>query len=80
MQDKNGPLRHRDGREFRDLAEPDAIARGLAEKLLIYATGHGLKFTDEAVISDIVRKAKAKNFGFRSLVHEVIASTTFQTK
>jgi len=77
-----------DGRKFRDLAElkrllltePEAITRGLAEKLLIYSTGHGLEFTDEAVISDIVRKAKAKNFGFRSLVHEVVASTTFQSK
>lgn len=77
-----------DGRKFRDLAElkklllaePDAITRGLAEKLLIYATGHGLEFNDEAVISDIVRKAKAKSFGFRSLVHEVIASSTFQSK
>ena len=77
-----------DGRKFSDLvelkklllAEPDAIARGLAEKLLIYATGHGLEFTDEAVLSDIVRKAKAKNFGFRALVHEVVASATFQSK
>ncbi len=77
-----------DGRKFRDLTElkrllltePDAITRGLAEKLLIYATGHGLEFTDEAIISDIVRQVKAKKYGFRSLVHEVVASTTFQTK
>ena len=77
-----------DGRKFRDLAElkklllaePDALARGLAEKLLIYATGHGLEFTDEAVLTDIVRQAKAKNYGLRSLVHEVVASQTFQTK
>ena len=77
-----------DGRKFSDLtelkqlllAEPDALARGLAEKFLIYATGHGLEFTDEAVLSDLVRKAKAKNFGFRALVHEVVASATFQSK
>ncbi|MEQ2009715.1 MAG: DUF1592 domain-containing protein [Limisphaerales bacterium] len=77
-----------DGRKFRDLAElkrlllaePDALTRGVAEKLLIYATGHGLEFTDEAVISDIVRKAKANKHGFRTLVHEVVASQTFQTK
>lgn len=77
-----------DGRQFRDLAElkklllaePDALARGLAEKLLIYATGHGLEFTDEAVLTDLVRQAKAKNYGFRSLVHAVVASPTFQTK
>ncbi len=77
-----------DGRKFADLAElkrlllaeSDAITRGLAEKLLIYATGHGLEFTDEAVISDIVRKAGAKQHGFRTLIHEVVASSTFQTK
>ena len=77
-----------DGRKFADLAElkrlllaePDAITRGLAEKLLIYATGHGLEFTDEAVISDIVRKAKANKHGFRTLIHEVVDSSTFQTK
>ncbi len=77
-----------DGRKFADLealkklllAEPDGITRGLAEKLLIYATGHGLEFTDESVISEIVRKVKAKNFGFRTLVHEIVASPTFQTK
>ncbi|KAF0179812.1 MAG: hypothetical protein FD161_1154 [Limisphaerales bacterium] len=77
-----------DGRKFRDLAElkrlllaePDALARGLAEKLLIYATGHGLEFTDEAVLTDIVHKARAKKFGLRSLIHEVIASSTFLTK
>lgn len=77
-----------DGRKFSDLAElkklllaePEALARGLAEKLLIYATGHGLEFTDETVLTDIVRKAKEKNFGLRSLVHEIVASTTFQTK
>lgn len=77
-----------DGRKFSDLtglkhlllAEPDAITRGLAEKLLIYATGQGLEFTDEAVLSNIVRKARAQKYGFRALVHEVVASQTFQSK
>ncbi|NBV22121.1 MAG: DUF1592 domain-containing protein [Proteobacteria bacterium] len=77
-----------DGRKFRDLAElkrllvadPDSFTRGLAEKLLTYATGHGLEFTDEAVISGIVRNVKAKKYGFRSLVQEIVASETFQTK
>ena len=77
-----------DGRKFRDLAElkklllaePDSLARGLAEKLLIYATGHGLEFTDEAVLTDIVRKASAQKYGLRALVHEVVASQTFQNK
>ena len=75
-----------DGRKFADLAElkrlllaePDAITRGLVEKLLIYATGQGLEFTDAAVVSDIVRKAK--QHGFRTLIQEVVASPTFQSK
>lgn len=76
------------GRRFRDLSElnqlllahRDQIARGLAEKLLIYATGQGLDLADEPVVNDIVRRLKAKNYGFRTLVHEVVASSIFQTK
>ncbi len=77
-----------DGRKFRDLAElkrllladTDQILRGLAEKLLVYATGHGIEFTDEAVVSDVVRRTKARNLGFRALVHEVVQSETFRSK
>ena len=39
-----------------------------------------LKFNDAAVISAIVRRVKAKDYGFRTLIHEITASTTFQTK
>jgi len=77
-----------DGRQFRDLAElkrllladPDSLARGLAEKLLIYASGHGLEFTDEVVLTDLVRKARAQKYGLRALIHEVVGSPTFQSK
>ena len=77
-----------DGRRFRDLSElkqllltdKDQIARGLAEKLLIYATGQGLEVTDDPVVSEIVRQAKAKNYGLRELVHATIESVIFQNK
>lgn len=77
-----------DGRRFRDLAElkqllladPDQLARALAEKLLIYATGEALDAADDAVISDIVKEAKTHDYGLRTLVHAVIASPTFQNK
>ena len=62
------------------LTDPDQVARGLAEKLLIYATGHGLEFNDATVVSEIVRRVKTKQYGFRTLIHEIAASTTFQTK
>lgn len=62
------------------LAEPEPIVRGLTEKLLIYATGHGLVFTDEAVVSNIVERMKTKNNGVRSLIHEIVASEVFRSK
>lgn len=77
-----------DGRAFKDidelkqllLTDTDQIARSLTRKLLTYATGHGLEPADKAVVNDIVAKAKARNYGFRSLVHEVVQSSIFQTK
>jgi hypothetical protein len=77
-----------DGRRFRDLeelkklllADKEQVTRGLATKLFIYATGQGLEVTDAAVVSDIVRNVKAENYGFRTLVHEIVQSSTFQTK
>jgi mono/diheme cytochrome c family protein len=77
-----------DGRRFRNLAElksllledKDAIARGLAEKLLIYATGHELEFADRRAAKDLVAKVKSKNYGLRSLVNEVVQSEVFRSK
>jgi mono/diheme cytochrome c family protein len=77
-----------DGRRFHDLgelkklllADKDQVTRGLAAKLLIYATGQSLEVTDDAVVSDIARNVKAKNYGFRTLIHEVVLSPTFLNK
>ncbi len=77
-----------DGRAFRDidelkqllLADTDKVARALATKLLTYSTGHGLEPADAPAVTDIVRNAKAMNYGFRSLIQEVVASATFQNK
>lgn len=77
-----------DGRAFRDidelkqllLTDPDQLARSLTTKLLTYATGHGLEPADKAAVNDIEAKVKARNYGFRSLVHEVVASPLFQAK
>jgi len=62
------------------LADPDQIARNLAEKLLTYATGAEPQFADRELIEQIVAKVKTKNFGFRSLVHEIVQSRPFRSK
>jgi hypothetical protein len=56
------------------------LARGLAGKLLTYATGQAPDATDSPQIDKIVATTGSKNYGFRALVHEVVQSEVFQTK
>lgn len=77
-----------DGREFKNLdelkklllADPEPIARGLAEKLMVYATGHGLDYIDHEEIERLVAETKKSNYGLRTLVQLVVASNVFQEK
>ena len=77
-----------DGRTFSDITEfkklllerPEQIARSVTEKLMIYATGHPISFSDHSEIDRIVIEAKSSDYGLRTLVHAVVASHLFQTK
>jgi mono/diheme cytochrome c family protein len=68
--------------EFRRLLLRDKgqLARALAEKLLTYATGGPPMRADRPAVEAIVEKARAKDYGFRTLVHEVVQSPVFRTK
>lgn len=77
-----------DGRRFDNiddykrilLEDKDQLARNLAEKLVAYGTGAAPTTTDEAAIEAIVTRVRAKGYGFKSLIHEVVQSGLFQTK
>ena len=77
-----------DGRKFQDidefkqllLADKDQLARALAEKLLTYATGSVPTTADRAEIDAIVGRVREQNYGFRSLIHEIVQSELFQKK
>jgi hypothetical protein len=77
-----------DGRKFANidqfkqllLADPDPFARALTVNLLTYATGGLVEAIDQRKVTDIVDKAKANEWGFRSLIHEVILSPLFLEK
>jgi hypothetical protein len=77
-----------DGRPFRDIREfkqllrnEDAtVARNLAKQLVIYATGAPVRFSDRAEIERILARAKARDYGVRTLVHEVVQSELFRRK
>jgi len=77
-----------DGRRFKDIDEykelllkdKDQLARALAEKLMTYATGGPTGGVDKPEIESIVRAVRAKEYGFRTLVHEIVQSKLFQSK
>ena len=77
-----------DGRPFKDideykqllLTDKDQLARNIAEKLLIYATGAEIQFADREVVEQLVAQSRAKNYGFRSLLHDVVQSRIFLNK
>jgi len=62
------------------LANPEQIARCVTEKLVTYATGQPVGFSDHAVVDEILEETKTSNYGLRSLVHAVVASELFQKK
>src|SRR5262249_48338458 len=68
--------------EFKQLLlkDKDQLARALTEKLLTYATGAPPAPADKPEIEAIVRKVRDKNYGFRTLVHEIIQNKAFQSK
>jgi mono/diheme cytochrome c family protein len=77
-----------DGRRFANIDEykklildnKDQLARSLTEKLLAYSTGAAPTKADQAQIETIVHNVRDMNYGFRSLIHEIVQSPMFQTK
>ncbi len=85
---EKGGVTH-DGKTFRDIDEykqvllahhKDQIARNLIEKVMIYATGADIQFADREIVEQILDRLKTKNYGFRTLVHEVVQSRVFMCK
>jgi hypothetical protein len=77
-----------EGKPFKDIADykklllqdKDQLARSLTQKLIVYATGADIQFADREVVEQIVAKVKAKNYGFRTLIHEIVQSRVFLNK
>jgi hypothetical protein len=77
-----------DGRRFQNIDEfkqlllkdKEQVARALVAKLLTYATGGAPSAGDRAEIDAIVRAARPKDLGVRTLVHEVVQNRLFQNK
>jgi hypothetical protein len=77
-----------DGRKFRNidefktllLTEKDQVARSLATKLATYATGGAADAADRAEIDAVISRVREKNYGLRTLIHEIVESRLFREK
>jgi hypothetical protein len=77
-----------DGRTFDGISEfkqlllsnRQQILRALTSNLLTYATGAGIRFTDRGEVDRIVQVVSTKDYGLRTLLHEVIQSELFRNK
>ena len=77
-----------DGRRFHNiddykkllLEDKDQRTRSLTEKLLAYSTGAAPTNADQPEIETIVRHLRDQNYGFKSLIHQVVQSQLFQSK
>ena len=77
-----------DGVEFADLKawkkiyvqRPDQLTEAFARQLLTYATGAPPRFSDRQAIEKIVKSARDKNYGVRSIIHSTLGSEVFRTK
>ncbi|HSG69726.1 MAG TPA: DUF1588 domain-containing protein, partial [Planctomycetaceae bacterium] len=75
-----------DGREFsgihdykRLLLEDEAVmARPLTRLLLTYSLSRNLGFSDRPEVERIVTSVKAQDYGLRSIIHEIVASSAFR--
>ena len=68
--------------EFKKLIMRDKriIAKNILNKLSIYSTGQELGFSDKEDVEKILNKTASRNYGFRSLIHELIQSKIFYRK
>ncbi|MDB5385060.1 MAG: hypothetical protein JWM11_706 [Planctomycetaceae bacterium] len=62
------------------LQDKPQLARALTSKLITYATGRAPQASDRDFVEAIVTKIGPKDYGMRSLVHEVVQSELFQNK
>ena len=77
-----------DGQKFKDidefkqllLREKDQIARAMVQRVVTYATGGAPEAADRPEVETIVARLREKNYGLRTLVHEVVQSRMFREK
>jgi hypothetical protein len=68
--------------ELRDIisSRSDAFARGFSTALTEYALGRPCGFSDEPLITELLRHTREKDFATREFIHALVRSKEFHTK
>jgi hypothetical protein len=77
-----------DGRKFSDVSQLESILaadkhsllHNLAQQLTVYATGRDVAFTDRPALDEMVGRTEGQGGGIRTLLHELVQSSLFQTR
>ncbi|MDB2674309.1 DUF1588 domain-containing protein, partial [Akkermansiaceae bacterium] len=77
-----------DGRKFQDINEfrshlktkEEEIAGNLLKQLIVYATGEPAGFMERPKVEEMLAKLSQKEYGIRSMIHEVVQSSLFRKK
>ncbi len=56
------------------------LVAALVSRMLTYALGRELEFTDKPIVDEIVQKTAANDHRLRDLIHQVVLSEPFRTK
>jgi hypothetical protein len=62
------------------MSDPNAFAKAITEKMLIYALGRGLETYDRPAVNQIVAGLAANQYRFSSLVLGIVNSVPFEQK
>ncbi len=68
--------------DFKALLATDKrlLLHNLARQLTVYATGRDIAFSDRVALNDIVARTEQQGGGIRTLLHEIVLSSLFQTR
>lgn len=59
------------------LSQEEQVARSVAQKLLVYATGRRIGVMDREAVEQVVEAARSEKFGIRSMIQAVVESELF---
>ena len=62
------------------LSDERRVARNLVHRLIVYATGAAVSFSDRGEVEAILDRSKESEFGVRTLIQELVHSESFQSK